>query len=144
MYKTVSIFSGNVILRNWPLKFLVPIVLDLTEKCLKISQKLHKGDKNILRNVKKKKKEKKIQNLQMTYFSPYANFSCPYLKIGLCDVFPVLLECITILSYSYSFQKMQERCTCVSLKTPKLHLTSRMYVMPYSVSTCITSILKVG
>ena len=31
----------------------------------------------------------------MSYFSPYANFSCPYLKIGLCNMFPVLLDCIT-------------------------------------------------
>ena len=31
----------------------------------------------------------------MNYFSPHANFNCPYLKIGLCNLFPVLLECIT-------------------------------------------------
>ena len=47
-------FSGSVILRNLPLKFQIPIALDLTgcRKCrifegkfLKISQKLHGGDR---------------------------------------------------------------------------------------------------
>ena len=28
-------------------------------------------------------------------FHLYANFNCPYLKMGLYDLFPVLLECIT-------------------------------------------------
>ena len=46
-------FSGSVILRNWPLMFPIPVVLDLTDcriveivvgKCLKISQKLHGGN----------------------------------------------------------------------------------------------------
>ena len=37
-------------------------------------------------------KEQKSQN---HHFAPYANFNCPYLKIGLCDLFPLLLECIT-------------------------------------------------
>ena len=55
MYKTVRGFSGSVILRNRPLKFLIPIVLDMTgcrnaefykEKCLQISQKIHGGDRN--------------------------------------------------------------------------------------------------
>ena len=31
----------------------------------------------------------------MSYFSPWANFNCPYLKIGLYDLFPGLLECTT-------------------------------------------------
>ena len=31
----------------------------------------------------------------MSYFYRYANFNCPYLKIGLCDLLLVLLECIT-------------------------------------------------
>ena len=31
MYKTVSGFSGSVILRNRPLKFPIPIVLDVTD-----------------------------------------------------------------------------------------------------------------
>ena len=45
------------------------------------------------------KQNKKIekQNLKidiLVIFHPYANFNCPYFKIGLCN-FPVLLECIT-------------------------------------------------
>ena len=42
--------------------------------------------------------EKKQKNLKINIwdiFHPYANFSCPYLKIGLCDLLPVLLDCIT-------------------------------------------------
>ena len=50
---------------------------------------------NILWYVNKQKS----QNGQMSYFSTYANFNCPYLKIGLCFLFPVLLECITILTF---------------------------------------------
>ena len=32
---------------------------------------------------------KKSQNQQMSYFSPHANFNCPYLKIGLWDLFSI-------------------------------------------------------
>ena len=41
--------------------------------------------------------EKTPENRQegLFKFHPYANFNCPYLKIGLCDLFPVLLTCIT-------------------------------------------------
>ena len=68
------------------------------EKCLKISQKLHGGDGRHIMVCNKTK----IWNRQMSYFSPYANFNCPYLKIGLCDLFPALLECIIITGqYSY-------------------------------------------
>ena len=72
-------FSESVILRNRPLKFPIPIVLDLTGcknaaffffvgKCLKIGQKLHRGD----RKHKKYVKKKKSQNRQMNYFLPCA------------------------------------------------------------------------
>ena len=30
----------------------------------------------------------------MSYFLPQVNFNCPYLKIGLGELYPVLLECI--------------------------------------------------
>ena len=52
---------------------------------------------NILGYVKKKKK-KKSKNQKMSNFSPHVNFNCPYLKIGLSNLFPVLLECITYIS----------------------------------------------
>ena len=52
---------------------------------------------NIVRYVEKQK----LQIRQMNYFSPLdANFNCPYLKIDLCDLSPVLLEFIT-----FSIQK---------------------------------------
>ena len=58
----------------------------LVGKCLKISQKLHGGVGDILRYVQKQKS----QNQQMSNFSPYANFNCPYLKVGPCNFFPGL------------------------------------------------------
>ena len=79
--------------------FPIPGVLDLTgfgkrrifvEKCLKISHKLHGRNRRHI-----KVQGKKSRNRQMSYFSPNANFNCPYLKIGQCDLFTVLLECIT-------------------------------------------------
>ena len=83
-------FSGSVNLRNRPLKFLITIILDMTgcrhvqnvlwQKCWKIRNCMEVIE-NILRCVKKQKS----QNQQMSYFSPYFNFSCPYLKIDLCD-----------------------------------------------------------
>ena len=45
----------------------------------------------------------------MSHFLPYATFNYPYLKIGLCDLFPVLLECITyyyVTTYIYMTQKI--------------------------------------
>ena len=74
VYMTVSGFSGSVILRNQPLKFLIPMSLDLTDCnadfffiCLKISEKLHEADrkhinvwkKNKTKQNKTKKKQKK-------------------------------------------------------------------------------------
>ena len=50
---------------------------------------------NGLRYVKKS--SLKIE--RWSHFSPYVNFICPYLTIGLWDLFPVLLECTT---YIYS------------------------------------------
>ena len=48
----------------------------------------------VIENILKyEKKNLKID--EWVIFHPYANFNCPYLKIGLCDMFPVLLECIT-------------------------------------------------
>ena len=47
---------------------------------------------NILKYVEKNK-NRKID--EQVIFHPYASFNCQYLKIGLCDLFPVLLECIT-------------------------------------------------
>ena len=76
------------------LKFPIPIVLDLTGcrkyrifcgKCLKIRRKLHGGDRKHS-NVCKKKKHQNLKNDRWVIFHPYANFSCPYLKIGLCDL----------------------------------------------------------
>ena len=46
-----------------------------------------------------KNKTKQNKNLKIDrwiIFHPYANFNCPYLKLGLSDLFPVLLECITL------------------------------------------------
>ena len=62
MYKTVSIYSGSLILGKQLLKFPILIVLDLTAaenaeffvgKYLRISQKSHGGGENMLRYVKK-------------------------------------------------------------------------------------------
>ena len=35
----------------------------------------------------------------MGCFSPHANFNCPYLKIGPCDLFPVSLERVTLMAF---------------------------------------------
>ena len=40
-------------------------------------------------------KSKNLKINRWVIFHPYANFNCLYLKIGQCDLFPVLLECIT-------------------------------------------------
>ena len=117
VYKTGHCFSGSVILRNWPLNFLILIVLDMTDcrkcgffvgKLLKNCQKLHGSNRKY---IMVHKKEKKSQNWQMsnTYHS-YANFNYPYLKMGLWDLFPVLLECIR---YIHLHQVM--KCNFLSL-----------------------------
>ena len=67
-------------------------------KCLKISKKLHGGyRKHVKGYVKTLKISKLTDDL---YFTPVANFNFPYLKIGLCDLFPVLLEFITYVMQS--------------------------------------------
>ena len=43
-------------------------------------------------------KKQKSQNRQMSHISPYVHFNCPYLKIGLCDLFLVLLEYVTYIA----------------------------------------------
>ena len=52
--------------------------------------KLHGGDK---RHIKERTKTKNLKINGWVIFHPYA--SCPYLKMGLCDLFPALKECIT-------------------------------------------------
>ena len=83
MYKTKSCFSGNVILRNRPLEFPIPVVLDMTgcRKCrmfggdmFESSQKLHGGDRKHTKVCKKTKIPKSTDEL---FFHPYANFNCP-------------------------------------------------------------------
>ena len=49
----------------------------------------------------------------MSYFSlESANFNCVYLKIDQCDLFPVLLVCITVISFyllfSIGYEKQSE------------------------------------
>ena len=100
VYKTISGFSGCVILRNGPFKFPTPIVLDRTflgVKCLKISQKLHENDKNISSYVK----NKISQNWQMNYLSPLCQFKLSISQHNLlCNLFPVLLKYITYVKCS--------------------------------------------
>ena len=92
VYKTITSFSVNVILRSQPSKFSIPIVLDLKscQKCrnfcgkmFEISQKLHGGDRKHIRISEKKN----LKVDRWVIFHPYANFNCPYLKTGMCDLF---------------------------------------------------------
>ena len=54
--KTVSNFAGSGILRNQPFKFPTPTFpTPITPKCLKISQKLHGGDRKYIKVCKKQK-----------------------------------------------------------------------------------------
>ena len=102
VYKTKSGYSESVILRNRPLKLPHPLVLDLTGcrkyriffvgKCLEISQKLHGGER---KHISIDRKSKISKSTDESFFHPYDNSNCPYLKIGWCDLLPVLLECIT-------------------------------------------------
>ena len=96
-YKTLSGFSGSVILRNQHPKFSIP-VFGFGRKCRIFVEKMFENQsevtwvtEDILRYVYKKK-EQKSQNRQVSHFHTYANFKCPYLKRGLCDLFSVLLE----------------------------------------------------
>ena len=94
MNSASSGFSGSVISRNWPLKFPVRIVLDLTgcRKCpifigkifKNISQKLLWRDRGHIKVCQKHPKNLKIN--RWISFHPYVNFICPYLKLGLCGV----------------------------------------------------------
>ena len=103
MYKTVTKwFLWSVVFRNWPSKFPIPIILNLTGcrkciifcgKCLEISQKLHGGDKKHIEVCKKKKNQLKIN--RWAIFHPYANFNCRVSQNRLVRLDPVLLECIT-------------------------------------------------
>ena len=111
VYKTLSSFSGSVILRNRPLKFLFRIVLiwQFAENAPFFWRKMF--ERKSVRNYMEVMKiiqvfKKKSQNRQMSYFLPYANFNCPYLKIGLCNLFPVLLECITYVTWSRGMSHM--------------------------------------
>ena len=61
-----------------------------------MSQKLQGGVDNIT-CLQVCKKPKILKSTGEFIFHPYANVNCPYLKIVLCDLFPVLLECITIV-----------------------------------------------
>ena len=98
----LSIFSGSVILRNWPLKFPIPIIMNLTgcRKCrVFLWENVWKSVRNymvVIENILRFAKTNK-QNWQTRFFffHPYANFNCPYRKIGLFHLFLGLLECIT-------------------------------------------------
>ena len=102
VYKTISGFSGSVILRNQPLKFPIPTVLDLIG-CRKCRIFLWENVWKFLRNYGSNRKhchlKQKSQNWQLSYFSPlgYANFNYPYLEIGLSNLFRdagVLHKCV--------------------------------------------------
>ena len=75
MYKIVSDFSGSVILKISAFKISYTIVLDLTgckkcrifvEKCLKVSQKLHGGDR---RHIKVRKKTQISKSTDASFFT---------------------------------------------------------------------------
>ena len=94
--KNASSFSGSVILGNRPLKLpcdfeksafkasysysfgfhrLRKMQNFFVGKCLKISQKLHGGDR---KHIMSKNKNLKIDRWPISH--PYANLNCPYLK----------------------------------------------------------------
>ena len=84
-------------MKNKPLKFPIPIVLDLTAcrkcrmfccgNCLKIGKKLHGRDR---------------KHIKMSYFSPHTNFHSPYLKIGVHNLILALLNASHISSSYFS------------------------------------------
>ena len=45
--------------------------------------------------------QKNLKINRWVIFHPYAIFNCPYLKTGLCGLFPVLLECITYTLHTH-------------------------------------------
>ena len=96
VYKTTSSFSESVILRNQPVKFPIPLVLDLTGCKMHnfLWEKVSKSVKNYMEVIEKHiKVYKKSQNWQMSYFSPLCQ-----LQISVsCSV---LLECITYMKLS--------------------------------------------
>ena len=55
-----------------------------------------KTTENILKFVKKKKK-KTLKINRWVIFHSIHQLQSPFLKIGLCELFPVLLECITYM-----------------------------------------------
>ena len=65
-------------------------------KCVKISQKLHGGDRRHIWL----RKQKNLKIDRWVIFHSSANFHCQFLKIGQCDLFPVLLEYITLFTCS--------------------------------------------
>ena len=92
--KPVYDFFESVILRNRLLKFSIPVVLDMKGcrkaesfwgKCLKISHKLHEGDKNHIKVCKKNRENLKINRCVIFHpmptsivrISKYACATCP-------------------------------------------------------------------
>ena len=76
-------------------------------KSLKISQKLNGSERKHKKKhiaIWKKKRKKYKQTLKLSkmtdewFFTIWKLKNCPYLKIGMCDLLPVLLECITYLT----------------------------------------------
>ena len=72
LYKTIRCFAGCVILRNRPLKFAIPIVLDMTgcKKCTFFVEKCLKSVRNCIHRKIMVCKKTKISNRQISYFSP--------------------------------------------------------------------------
>ena len=69
--------------------------------------------------------KKKISKLtEELFFHPSASFNCPYFKIGLCDLFPGLLEHITygrskvVAFWGLLRQKLWRQCPSVPLDKP--------------------------
>ena len=118
MYKTLSVLSGSVILGNRPLKFTIPIVWDL--KATELQNLLWEYTWKAVRNyleviediIKALYKNKISQNRQMShFFTPRVHPMPNAIKIGLCDLFPVLLEWITFylrVEFSGTYATQQE------------------------------------
>ena len=104
VYKIVSSFSESVILKNFAFKVshsysfgfdkLQKMQIVFVENVWKSVRNYMEMTENTLRYVKK---NRNLKIDRWYIFHPYTNFNCPYLKIGLCDLFPVLLVCITNL-----------------------------------------------
>ena len=99
MYKTLSGFYGSVILRNRPfnVSYSYSFGFDKLKKMqtffVETVQELVRNYMEVIEDISKY--VKKYQIRQMSNFHPYANFNYQYLKIGLCNLLPDLLECIT-------------------------------------------------